>query len=138
MNAPDLESRLSRLAPRRLPAAWKAEILAATNSRAPQPHPQAATPRGRRREESSPGRFRIERWAWGAVAAAWLAILALRATTPTFPPPAGPVLTAAELEQHWREVRHYAALDLLPPEPPAPVRLEIEQEFVLPIHRPRS
>ena len=122
MNAPELESRLSRLAPRRLPAAWKAEILAATNSR--------ATQRG--------AFFRIERWGWGAVAATWLVILGLRTTTPTFPPPAGPALTAAELEQHWREVRHYAALDLLLPEPPAPVRIEIEQEFVLPIHRPRS
>ena len=124
MNAPELESRLSQLAPRRLPAAWKAEILAATNSRASRPQRGAF--------------FRIERWGWGAVAATWLVILGLRSTTPIFPPPAGPVLTAAELERHWREVRHYAALDLLPPEPTAPVRIEIEQEFVLPIHRPRS
>jgi hypothetical protein len=124
MNTPELERRLSRLAPRALPAAWKAEILASANSRASQPRRSAFFP--------------IERWAWGAVAAAWLVIFALHATTPTFPPPSGPALTAAELERHWREVRHYAALDLLPPEPPAPVRLEIKQEFVLPAHRPRS
>jgi hypothetical protein len=124
MNAPELESHLSRLAPRRLPATWKEAILAATSSRTPQPQRGAL--------------FRIERWGWGAVAATWLVILGLRTTTPTFAPPAGPALTAAELEQHWREVHHYAALDLLPSEPPAPLRIEIEQEFVLPIHRPRS
>lgn len=123
MNTPELERRLSRLAPRRLPAAWKAEILAA-NSRAQRPARGVF--------------FGIERWAWGAVAATWLVILGLHATMPTFPPPAGPALTAAELEHHWREVRRYAALDLLPPEPPAPVRIEIEQEFVLPARNPRS
>jgi hypothetical protein len=124
MNAPELESRLSRFAPRRLPAAWKAEILAVANARAPQPQRGVF--------------FGVERWAWGAVAAAWLVIFALRATTPALPPPSGPAMSMAELERHWREVRRYAAMDLLPPEPPTPVRIQIEQEFVLPAHRPRS
>jgi hypothetical protein len=124
MNAPELESRLARLVPRRLPAAWKADILVAANSRAPQPRQGVF--------------FGVERWAWGAIAAAWLVIFALRAATPALPPPSGPAMSMAEFEHHWREVRRYAATDLLPPEPPMPVRIQIEQEFVLPIHRPRS
>jgi hypothetical protein len=141
MNAPEFESRLARLArlaPRRLPAAWKADILSAANSRAPQAPPQTVSPCRRRREESSLGRFGFECWAWGAIAAAWLVIFALHATTPALPPPSGPAMSMAEIERHWREVRRYAAMDLLPPEPPAPVRIQIEQEFVLPAHRPRS
>jgi hypothetical protein len=124
MNAPELESRLSRFAPRRLPATWKADILAVARSHAPQSRRNAF--------------FRIERWAWGAIAAVWLVIFALHASTPSLPPPAGPPLSLAEFERHWREIRRYAARDLLPPEPSAPIRLEIEQEFVLPARRPRS
>jgi hypothetical protein len=47
-------------------------------------------------------------------------------------------MNMAEFEHHWREVRRYAAMDLLPQEPPAPVRIQIQQEFVLPAARPRS
>jgi hypothetical protein len=79
----------------------------------------------------------VERTAWGTIAAAWLAIVALRATTPFIEPPSGPPASAAEIAGHWNQIRRYAALELAPSESEAPVRIHIEQEFVLPA-RPRS
>ena len=119
MNAPDLEKHLAALAPRRLPETWKAGILQS-----------AASVR-------VPAFFRIERLAWSAIAATWLAILALRTTTPFIAPPSGPPVSARDVAEHWRQIRLYSALDLVPDESTPPARIHIEQEFILHA-RPRS
>ncbi|MDD5199204.1 MAG: hypothetical protein PHC88_05320 [Terrimicrobiaceae bacterium] len=119
MNAPELEKCLAALTPRRLPGAWKAGVLEGV----------AAARR-------PTGFHRAERLAWGAVAATWLAIFALRATTPFIPTPPGPPASAAEIAAHCDEIRRYAALEFASPESPPPTRIRIEEEFIL--VRPRS
>ncbi|HEY8903506.1 MAG TPA: hypothetical protein VIM48_07350, partial [Chthoniobacterales bacterium] len=61
MNTPDLERLLASTQPRRLPPAWKADILdAAQHTRRSRPLPL----------------LRIERAGWAAIAAGWLIVLA--------------------------------------------------------------
>jgi hypothetical protein len=122
MNTPDLENHLKKLVPPRLPAGWKPGILHAALESRQRRHVRPAA----------------ERWAWGAIAATWLVIVGLRATTPSIPTADGPPISPAEFAAHRDQIRQYAALDILPPEPPAmPSRIRLEQEFILPA-RPRS
>ncbi len=123
MNAPEVEQHLTMLATRRLPESWKRGILLAS---------EAARPRA-----LFVPRF-VERAAWSAIAAAWLAIAALRTTTPFIAPPSGPPMSTRDVAAHWNQIRLYAVAEFVPVDESAtPAHIHIEQELIIHI-RPRS
>jgi len=74
----EFEKRIAETPPRRLPAAWRDDILAAARAeRAPETIPPAATVRPWWLEWLWPNPV-----AWGMLAAAWVVIFALHAATP--------------------------------------------------------
>lgn len=121
MNTPDPERLLASFQPRQLPPNWKSDILDAAH-------------RSRERRSSSRG-FRIERAAWATIAAGWILVIALRITTPSIAIPPGPPVSAAEVAEHWNQIRHFAELTRPEPLPgPAPAVIHLEMEFHLPAH----
>jgi hypothetical protein len=73
MKSDDLETRLSRLPRRSLPAAWRDQIL---NS-APHQTPGGARGSLSTASHENPSFPFLWRWAWGALAATWLVIFGL-------------------------------------------------------------
>ena len=74
----EFEKRIAETPPRRLPAAWRSDILAAAHAeRAPETIRPTATARPWWLEWLWPNPI-----AWGTLAAAWVVIFALQATTP--------------------------------------------------------
>ncbi len=138
--AADFEQRLKRVAPRKIPSAWRAGILTTARARSSRrEEAQTSAPAARPSFLSTlihqlSTSLHPHRAAWGSLAAVWLVILALnltdrdqsaRAQTASITPPSPQALAA------WRQQRRELA-GLTDPTPARPIVTPTKQTLPQP------